>query len=67
MGGMQYDLRTLLVVTTFGPAILAVLFWFVRHVMGMEDWKFVVAAIGLVASFYFVRDLAADDPPLPNS
>lgn len=65
---MQYGLRTLLFATTVGPAILAGLYWFVRHVMGMEDWKVVVATIGLVASFYCLRDLVmAEDPVLPDS
>jgi hypothetical protein len=53
---MRYHLRTLLIAAAIGPPSIACCFWFVRHVMGMEDWKIVVSTIGLIAGFYFLRD-----------
>jgi len=53
---MQYDLRSLLIILTVAPAAIASLYWFACHVAGMEDWKFVVSAIGLIVGFYCLRN-----------
>ena len=68
MSGMRYDLRTLLIAVAVGPAIIAGLYWFGLHVMAMEEWKFVLASIGLIASFYFLRDMfMSEDGSLSDS
>jgi hypothetical protein len=58
---MQFSLRTLLIAGTLGPPAIAVSYWFVRHVMGMEDWKIVVAVMDLIVGFYALRDAIASE------
>jgi hypothetical protein len=58
---MRYDLRTLLIAGAVGPPAIAACYWFICYVLGMEDWKFALAMMGLIAGFYCLRDVTATE------